>query len=432
MLATLGLLAVLNIPLLGSDPWLFRPPRVEPSGVLAPLVRLTDGRWELGFLRAFAVLAALLVAAAALAALAGRLRSTRVLLALTMSVVVLIVIPAVLLQVSLRASTAPWFYTNDSTYQVEIAGEALVSGDNPYGHDYSHSGLERFYSGDGSVDPVTPNEQVALHHFAYFPGTVLLSAAWTMLPSPWSDIRFLVAIATVGMLLAASLFPAPVPIQLSLGALLAANPLAARAAWFGTADALSIVLLLAAFGLVTRARFVWAAGLLAAAILVKQFAVVALPFFAVMVLCGAPRAVAYRAAALFGGVLLVVFLPFIVADPQAFWSDAVSYGAETYRVVGYGLAALLVKAGIVERTGSYPFLPIALLVWVPLTAWLVWVQLRARDMWVGAVAFTLSMFVLLFIARVFQTSYLIWPLAGVVVAGLLASSRSAASSTTGA
>jgi hypothetical protein len=39
------------------------------------------------------------------------------------------------------------------------------------------------------------------------------------------------------------------------------------------------------------------------------------------------------------------------------------------------------------------------------------------------VGFTLSIFVLLFIARVFQTSYLLWPLAGLVVAGLLAANR---------
>jgi hypothetical protein len=423
VLATLGLLAVVNIPLLGSDPWLFRPPRVEPSGVLAPLVRLTDGRWELGFVRVFAVLAALAVVAAAAVALTGRLRSPRMLLALTLSVVVLLVFPAVFLQAGLRASTAPWFYTNDSTYQIELGGEAIASGENPYGRDYSRSGLERFYSRDGTVDPETRSEHVALRHFAYFPGTAALSAVWTRLPSPWSDVRFLVALATVGMALAALLFPATPSLQLSLGALLAANPLSVRAAWFGTADALGILLLVVAFGLVGRARWIWAAGLLATAILVKQFALVALPFFAVMLLRSAPREVVYRAAAVFAGVTLVGFLPFFVADPQAFWSDTVSYGAETYRVIGYGLAALLVKAGVVERKGSYPFLPIALLVWAPFTAWLVWIQVRAREAWVGAVGFTLSIFVLLFIARVFQTSYLLWPLAGLVVAGLLAANR---------
>ena len=420
----LGALALIEVPLLGSDPWMFRPPEVQPSGPLAPLVRLADREWELGFVRSFAVLAALLVAAAAAAALVGRLTSPRTLLALTLCVVALLVFPAVFLQAGLRESTAPWFYTNDSTYQIELAGDALARGQNPYGHDYSHSGLERFYSRDGTVAPETRSEQVALHHFAYFPGTVLLSAAWTRLPSPWSDIRFLVGLATFGLVLVALAFPAALPVQLTLGALLAANPLAVRAAWFGTADALGILLLIAAFGLASRARFVSAAAALAAAILVKQFALVALPFFAIMLLRGAPRPVALRAAAVGAGVLLLGFLPFFAADPQAFWSDAFTYGAETYRVIGYGLAGLLVNAGIVGRTGDYPFLFIALLVWLPVTAWLVWVQLRGAHAWVGAAGFTLSIFLLLFIARVFQTSYLFWPLAGMALAGLLAASRS--------
>ena len=69
---------------------------------------------------------------------------------LTLVVVVLVVAPAVLLQVGLRDATAPWFHTNDSTYQIELAGELVLDGKTPYGHDYADSGLERFYSRNGS------------------------------------------------------------------------------------------------------------------------------------------------------------------------------------------------------------------------------------------------------------------------------------------
>ncbi len=44
----------------------------------------------------------------------------------------------------------PWFHTNDSTYQIELAGNLVRHGHNPYGHDYEGSGLERFYSRDGT------------------------------------------------------------------------------------------------------------------------------------------------------------------------------------------------------------------------------------------------------------------------------------------
>jgi hypothetical protein len=37
--AVLLVLVAIALPELGSDPWHFRPPRVDPQGPLAPLVR---------------------------------------------------------------------------------------------------------------------------------------------------------------------------------------------------------------------------------------------------------------------------------------------------------------------------------------------------------------------------------------------------------
>ena len=203
--------------------------------------------------------------------------------------------------------------------------------------------------------------------------------------------------------------------------MLAGSPLAIRAAWFGTADAPSLLLLVVAFALVARSRHLAAAASLAGAVLLKQFALVALPFVAVMLLRRAPRATVARAGGVFVAVVLAGALPFLAADPGAFWRDTVAYGAETYRIVGYGLSALLLNLGVIDdRYGAYPFLPLLLLAWLPVTAWLVWEQLRSAAPWVGAAGFSVSIFVLLFLARVFQTSYLVWPLTGIVLAVLLA------------
>jgi hypothetical protein len=114
---------------------------------------------------------------------------------------------------------------------------------------------------------------------------------------------------------------------------------------------------------------------------------------------------------------------FAAGDPGAFWNDTITFGASTYRVIGYGLAGILVNAGIVDRTGSYPFPLIALLTWLPVTAVLLWLQRRDRAPWMPAAGFAASMFMLVFIARVFQTSYLIYPLAGLCVAAVAASWR---------
>lgn len=419
-LGVLGVLAALVLvaaPSIGTDAQTFRTP-VEPDGLLAPLVRAADARWELGLVRAPALLAGLLVAAAAAAALALRRAWRRwVLVAVALAVVCLLLVPPVLLAVGLRESSAPWAYTNDSTYQIELAGELLLDGDNPYGRDYRGSGLERWYA---DVRQPTDQGRAALAHFAYFPGTPLTAAAWRLLPGPLDDYRVLVLLAAVALLAVALVFPGPWEARLAAGALLAANPLTARAPWAGTADAPSLLLAVLAFALLARGRHGWAAASLAGAVLLKQFALVAVPFFAVALLApGVARPARRRAAALFAAVLAAGFLPFLVADPGGLWSDTIAYGAGTYRIVGYGLAGLLVEAGATERNGSYPFVVLALVVWAPLTAWLLAAQVRSRALSTAPAGSAVSLFALFWLSRVFQTSYLVWPLAFVVVAGLL-------------
>jgi hypothetical protein len=417
--AVLLTLVAIALPELGGDPWHFRPPSVDPQGPLAPLVRAAGKEWDVGIARASAFVAALLCGGFATVLLT---RSRPALpawtgVALVLAVGVLLIAPSTLLQLGLRDSTAPWFFTNDSTYQAELGGELVLDGENPYGHDYTHSGLERFYTRDGSESERVREDEVALRHFAYFPGAVLSAAVWRLLPEPLDDYRLLVLLATLALLPAALLFRGPIGWRLALGAVLVCNPIAIRSSWFGQNDAPSLLLLVLAFALVTRRRFAWAAALLAGAILLKQFAVVAVPFIALMV----PREEWKRAGLAFGGVLAVGALPFVIADPVAFWDDTVRYGAGTYRIVGYGLSAILIRLGILDdRDGSYPFALIALLTWVPLTVWLLYAQRRARELWVGAAAFALSILWLMFIGRTFNNYYLVWPMTGAIVAGLMA------------
>ena len=73
-----------------------------------------------------------------------------------------------------------------------------------------------------------------------------------------------------------------------------------------------------------------------------------------------------------------MILPFLIADPVAFYDDTIKYGAGTYRIVGYGAVG---DPGPRAHRGRprrrYPFGLIALLTWVPLTVWLLIAQRRA-------------------------------------------------------
>ena len=415
-------LVAITLPELGSDPWPFRPPSVDPEGPLAPLVRAAGEHWDLGIARAAAFVAALLCGGAALTLFRRRSWPAWAGAGLALIVALLLLLPSTLLSVGLRDATEPWFFTNDSTYQIELGGDLLLDGDNPYGHDYRGSGLERFYTFDGSVSERVLERERALDHYAYFPGTLVTAAVWRVLPEPLDDYRVFILLCTLATFVAAFLFRAPLGWQLALGALLVANPIAIRSAWFGQNDAPSLLLLVLAFGLASRSRLGWAAASLAGAVLLKQFAIVALPFLALMLVKqGVGRGELRRAGLVFAAVLAVVILPFLIWDPVAFYEDTVKYGAGTYKIVGYGLSAMLIRAGILEdRDGTYPFVPIALLTWLPLTAWLLVQAHRARELWVPAAGFSISILVLLFIGRSFNNYYLVWPLYGAICAALLA------------
>ena len=133
-----GLVAI-ALPELGSDPWRFLPPSVDPQGLLGPLVRAAGEEWDVGIARAAAFAAALACGAFALFLLARRRPAALPRwsgVALVLCVALLLSAPSTLLQLGLRDATAPWFFTNDSTYQIELGGDLLLDLDNPYGHDY--------------------------------------------------------------------------------------------------------------------------------------------------------------------------------------------------------------------------------------------------------------------------------------------------------
>ena len=421
VLGALGTLVGLSVAELGSDPTPWKVGPATPRGVLGPLVRAADGEWDPGLLRAIAVLGGVVVVLALIAVLFVRDRRWRcgIVVGATVAVVCALLVPATLLQIGLRDGTAPWFHTNDSVYQIEIAGDLVLGGTSPYGRDYTSTGMERIYDLDGTT-PDPGREIVALGHFPYFPGMALFGAAARVLPSPFDDVRFAVLLCTLALLPAAMLLRGPFAVRLVVGAVLAANPLAVRAAWFGTADAPALLALVLAFACAQRRRFTGALALVGVAMVLKQFAALAVPFLLLEAWrVGGRQAVARPLLAL---VLVVVVpsLPFVIADPAAFWDDTITFGAETYRVIGYGLAGILVNGGVIDRTGSYPFPLIALVTWVPATIALLVAQRRNPAPWLPAAGFAASMFLLVFIARVFQTSYLVYPLAGIAIAAVAA------------
>ena len=61
LLGVLIALVLIDVPWLGVDAWAFVAPKAVTGGVLGPLVRAAGGHWDLGIVRAPALLAGLLV-----------------------------------------------------------------------------------------------------------------------------------------------------------------------------------------------------------------------------------------------------------------------------------------------------------------------------------------------------------------------------------
>lgn len=420
LLGVLVALVVIDVPWLGIDAWAFVAPKAATGGLLGPLVRAAGGHWDLGIVRAPALLAGVIVAVLAIV-LPRREPLRRVLLiAATAGVVLALLVPATLLQVGLREGTSPWFHTNDAAYQVELAGNRILHGSDPYGFDYTGTGLERFYSLDGT--PVTDGrvETVALRHLAYFPGLPVLGAVSAALPGPLGDVRILMLLFALALVPAALLLPGPLELRLGIGALLAANPLLLRSTWFGILDAPVVLALVLAFALALRGRWGWTGAIVGLALVEKQYAFVAIPFLGLAAWQAGGRDALVRAGAWLIGVTAVVTVPFLLWGPTAFVDDTLVFGTSAYRIVGYGLSGILVDLHVVTRDGSYPFLLLALVLWLPMTL----IALRRQQLdpapWRAALGFALSFVILAWIARYFQTSGFVYPLAGLLVAAAIA------------
>ena len=310
----------------------------------------------------------------------------------------LLILPATFLQVGLRDASEPWYHVNDSTYQIEIAGDLILDGENPYGHDYRDSGLERWYP---AAQPNARIPQVALDHFAYFPGTALTAAAWRFLPEPFDDYRCSSCSAR-----SASSAPRCCSTHRSTGARRRRRTrrqpaggdrgvVRDRRRAVPAADRAGVRLR-------GETRYLAAAACIAGAILLKQFALIALPFLAVMMLTrGAPRRVLWQAGALFAGIVALGILPFAIWDPGALWDDTIAYGAQTYRIIGHGLAGVLLEIGVLDdRFGPYPFRSPRCSATGHGVAFVEW---RARRLWIGAAAFGASIFGLLTLAAFSRT-----------------------------
>jgi hypothetical protein len=300
---------------------------------------------------------------------------------------------------------------HDGLVQVELAIDRLLHGQPIYGVDWSNTALASM------PWDITQGPNPALHHQAYFPLVVLLGvplrALTNALGLPFDGRIVLIGFALLGMVAILKL-PLAAERRFMIMTAFYISPLITLYFWSGRNDIEFLVMVMVCLSLLARRHPVLASGALGVAVALKPFAWVAVPFL-LLVLYARYRehrvvgeAVASLAALAI--VPIVTILPFVIADPRAFWNDTVLYTnggiRDAYPIAGYGFGELLYQLHVVaRRTDPFPFGLIQLAALIPVF----WVMARAflrrptLARWMGGYALALLAFT--FFARFFNDNY---------------------------
>jgi hypothetical protein len=269
--------------------------------------------------------------------------------ALAVLVLLLLALPQLVL-ISEQTVNSP---LHDGILLTDAAGERLLAGLDPYGHDYLDSAARTFYLSDAPVN-------FGLRHYVYMPGMIILDLPIRALAAvtpranfSWMFIPGLLALVvgawTTGRT-AASGMAAVVAVVL--------NPLFQLDYLYFLNDLFFMGPLLLAAGLLIRDRPGWSGIAFGVALSIKQQAVLLLPLALLYAALKWDGARWFRAALGAGAVLGAVVLPFLLWDPRAFLTDTAAFfygsGVDSYPIRGLGLPGLLVGAGVIpNRWASY-------------------------------------------------------------------------------
>jgi hypothetical protein len=300
---------------------------------------------------------------------------------------------------------------HDGLLQVESAIDRLLNGQPIYGVDWSTTPMARL------PWDLTAGPNPALHHLAYFPLTVLVGVPFRLftraLGLPFDYRIVLIAFALVGLLAIATL-PIAADRRAMLTTAIFLSPLITLYLWAGRNDIEFLAVVLLSLALLSRGHPIQAALALGVAVALKPFAFMAVPFLLLVLLIRWRARPSWREVVLSLAALAlapaVTILPFLIANPPAFWTDVVLYASggvrDAYPIAGYGFGELLYETHVIaHRSDSFPFGAFQLLALVPV----VWITGRAFlrrptiGRWMTGYALTLLAFT--FFARFFNDNY---------------------------
>jgi hypothetical protein len=437
--------------LLARDLLLYDPPRVlawrlshDPrllaaAAWLGPLLPAPTGALDRDpvalLLAAVAALLALVYGVLAAASARPAARGA----AIALAALVLVVAPSAAFM-GMGAATGRPYGQDGGVVQLPLAIDKILSGESPYGADYSTTILARQARVSSFWDERGGNP--ILHHHAHLPGTHLVVLPFLLASRAvfgGFDPRAVTLVFYGLVVLLAARLPTSVEARLAAAGVAALNPLVYWHQIFGANDLVFVAMLLGAVLLARGGRAVASGALLGLACATKQLAWPFAPFLLVALagartfpgLAAAWRRLLWPFAAA-AAVFLLVVLPVAALDFRAFWADIMVYnvglsGADNYPLggtPGFGFANYLIGFGRVASLRDYFPFSIFYVLLVPLGLFLVRAQLRdGQPEWslaTGSAALLAS----LYFSRVVHPNYLV-PAAILLPVAVLAGRRGA-------
>lgn len=311
-----------------------------------------------------------------------------------------------------RARTAPVYGVHDIILQQESAMRYLIVGKNPYKETYFGTQVESFRYAELGRDAVNP----ALYHFVMPPWYLLFPYIFYYTSIPvlgFFDGRMALLFTMVILLVFVWFWLKDKALARVAIVLTALSPSVVDYFVEGRSDVFALSWLMGAMVLLANRRYVLSGVVLALALLSKQTIWFVVPFYGVYLWqeTANSRVIFWKTAAACAAVSVILVLPFVMWDSNAFMNSVVFYltgnTATSYPVSGYGLGMMLYDFGVIRDIHAYyPFIywqiGIALPVFITLVYWL-WRKPSASRL---IISYAVFLMVYWYLSRYFNNSHL--------------------------
>lgn len=340
------------------------------------------------------------------------LRQHRLTLAAFGLAVALLTLTSTLVAIRARFHYGLTWVNHDGAIQTEEAINRILQGKPIYGIDWSHTTMAQLPWADPTRGAFNP----ALHHYAYWPLTALIGLPVNLLDRllgfPFDYRMALLAFIPI-CLLGIWLLPIDGTRRLLIAAIVLLDPFFLVYFWYGQNDLVFMALLFVGLGQLARNRPVVASLMIGGAVAFKPFALPAVPFLLAVLWLRWRRHHRVRESVLailaLAAIPAVTVLPFLLADPLAFFRDTVLYSdgslPDSYPIAGIGFSVLLLRLHLVGLHGAFPFglvemvaMGVALGLTLPRF-------LRRPSLGAWLFSYTLLLFAMAFFARHYEHSH---------------------------